>query len=161
MALAVRPLTQHDAPWVRGVIRERWGAPTVVSRGVVSSPERLPGFVAELEDQNVGLLTFRIAGGECEVVTIDALLPGRGVGTALLDAVAEAARRERCRRVWAVTTNDNLDALRFYQRRGYFLVAVHRDAVTEVRDRKPTIPEVGEHGIPIRDELELELPLEG
>jgi hypothetical protein len=58
-----------------------------------------------------------------------------------------------------VTTNDNLGALRFYQRRGLRLVALHVGAVAESRRLKPSIPEVGHDGIPIRDELELELEL--
>jgi ribosomal protein S18 acetylase RimI-like enzyme len=130
-----------------------------VSRGVLSRPEALTGFVAERDREAVGLATYRIDGDECEIVTIDALVEGEGIGTALLDAVADAARAARCRRVWLITTNDNLRALRFYQRRGYVLVALHREAIAESRRLKPSIPETGEHGIPIRDELELELGL--
>ncbi|HYX85227.1 MAG TPA: GNAT family N-acetyltransferase [Gaiellales bacterium] len=157
--MRARELTSDDRAWVRGILRERWGAPVVVSRGVVHEPETLPGFVAEDDGEAVGLVTYRIAGRECEIVTIDALVEEHGVGTILLDAVTDAARAARCRRLWLITTNDNLRALRFYQRRGFFLVAVHRDAATRSREIKPTIPEVGEYGIPIRDELELELPL--
>jgi len=66
-----------------------------------------------------------------------------------------------CRRVWLITSNDNLDALRFYQRRGLRLVAVHRGAIDEARRVKPSIPATGEYGIPVRDEIELELQLRG
>jgi hypothetical protein len=56
-----------------------------------------------------------------------------------------------------ITTNDNLDALRFYQRRGFRLAALHRGAVDDSRARlKPQIPPIGDHGIKLRDELELE-----
>ena len=68
--------------------------------------------------------------GECEIVTIDSLAEGRGVGSALVAAVIDAARRAECRRVWLVTTNDNLPAIRFYQKRGFVLAALRRDAVT-------------------------------
>ena len=62
-------------------------------------------------------------------------------------------------RLWLITTNDNTDALRFYLRRGFVLVAVHRDAVTYARQSiKPELPLVGYHQIPLRDEIELELP---
>jgi hypothetical protein len=57
------------------------------------------------------------------------------------------------------TTNDNLTALRFYQRRGFRIAAVRPGAVAAARRLKPTIPELGEHGIPIRDEIELALTL--
>jgi len=82
-----------------------------------------------------------------------------GSGTALMEAVAAAARDAGCRRVWLITTNDNLRALRFYQRRGFRLAALHRDALDRSRELKPSIPDVGLDGIPLRDELELELTL--
>jgi GNAT superfamily N-acetyltransferase len=105
----------------------------------------------------VGLATYHVAGDDCELVTIDSTSAGVGIGSALIAAVRDAAASCGCRRVWVITTNDNLDALRFYQRRGFVLVAVHRDAVTEARRQKPQIPLIGNHGIPIRDEIELEL----
>lgn len=70
------------------------------------------------------------------------------------------ARRAGCTRLWLVTTNDNLDALRFYQRRGFRLSRLRPGAVDLSRQTlKPEIPEVGTFGIAIRDELELELDL--
>ena len=99
-------------------------------------------------------------GDECELVVLEAFEKGRGIGTALLDATTDVARKAGCRRLWLVTTNDNLDALRFYQRRGLRLVRLWVDAVTEARLKlKPEIPLVGDHGIAIRDELEFELIL--
>ena len=61
-------------------------------------------------------------------------------------------------RLWLVTTNDNLDALRFYQRRGLRITAVAAGAVDEARKIKPGIPLLGDHGIAIRDEITLEFP---
>jgi ribosomal protein S18 acetylase RimI-like enzyme len=158
----VRPVAPGDEPWVREAIRARWGGDIVVSRGAVWEPAALPGFVAEEAGRRIGLITYREMGDEWEIVTIDALVERSGVGTILIEAVLAAARAAGRRRVWLITTNDNLDALRFYQRRGFAIAAVHRDAVTESRRRKPSIPLVGAHGIPIRDEIELELrPGEG
>lgn len=71
------------------------------------------------------------------MVTVDALEPGRGVGSLLLEAVVRLARRDHWRRLWLITTNDNTPALRFYQRAGRDLVALHRDAVTAERRVKP------------------------
>ncbi len=156
--MTVRPLGEGDREWVRETLRELWGE-TVVSRGAVHDPTALPGFVAEEGGERVGLLTYRVDGADCEVVTIDAFPEGAGAGTALLDAAARAARDAGCGRVWLITTNDNLRALRFYQRRGFRLVAVHPDALERSRELKPSIPEIGLDGIPLRDELELELRL--
>jgi hypothetical protein len=77
------------------------------------------------------------------------------VGSALLAAVENHARADGFHRIWLITTNDNLDALRFYQRRGYVIAAVHSGAVDRARRLKPGIPEVGYYGIPIHDEVEL------
>ena len=156
--MRVRPLGEADREWATGKLRELWGE-GVVSRGRLLDATVLPGFVAEGDGAPAGLLTYRIDGGDCEVVTINAFPRGAGAGTALMEAVAAAARDAGCRRVWLITTNDNLRALRFYQRRGFRLAALHRDALDRSRDLKPSIPEVGLDGIPLRDELELELTL--
>ena len=156
--MRVRPLGEADREWATGKLRELWGE-GVVSRGRLLDATVLPGFVAERDGEPAGLLTYRIDGGDCEVVTINAFPRGAGAGTALMEAVAVAARDAGCRRVWLITTNDNLRALRFYQRRGFRLAALHRDALARSRELKPSIPEVGLDGIPLRDELELELTL--
>jgi len=156
--VTVRPLGDGDRGWVRAKLAELWGD-VVVSRGRVLDATVLPGFIAEEGGEPAGLLTYRVDGEDCEVVTINAFPKGGGAGTALLDAAAAAARAAGCRRLWLITTNDNLRALRFYQRRGFELVAVHRHALDRSRELKPSIPEVGLDGIPLRDELELELSL--
>jgi GNAT superfamily N-acetyltransferase len=152
----VRPLADHERAWVDERVSERWGAPTVVSRGRVFRARELPGFVAEEGGERIGLATYRIERDACELVTIDSFREGVGVGSALLEAVADAARAAGCRRLWFITTNDNLPMLRFSQKRGFSLVAVHRNALEESRKLKPEISLVGIDGIPLRDELELE-----
>jgi GNAT superfamily N-acetyltransferase len=143
-----------------GRLRESWGeSATVVAAGRRHDLAELPAFVALLDGDPAGIATYRIEGDECELVTLDAFAERRGVGSALLEDVASLARRRRCRRLWLITTNDNLNALRFYQRRGLRLVAVRPGAVVEARKLKPEIPTMGAEGIPIRDEIELELAL--
>jgi GNAT superfamily N-acetyltransferase len=131
----------------------------VASRGRLQDASILPGFVAEDGGRPVGLATYRVDGDDCELVSINSARERRGAGAALLEAVAGAARAAGCSRVWLITTNDNLHAMRFYQRRGWDLVALHRDAMARSRELKPEIPERGEEGIPIRHELEFELRL--
>jgi N-acetylglutamate synthase-like GNAT family acetyltransferase len=77
----------------------------------------------------------------------------------LIDKAIEEARIRGCRRLFLITTNDNLNALGFYQKRGFEIVAIYRGAVNESRKRKPSIPQVGMNGIPLRDEIELEIKL--
>ncbi len=159
MGFEIRELRKADREWVRSGLEEHWGGVAIVSRGRVHQADRLPGFVADREGSLIGLLTYRIEGGQCEVVTLDALAGRQGVGTALLEAAAHAAREARCRRLWLVTTNDNTPAIAFYRARGLTIVAIHRGAVDESRRLKPSIPLTGIGGLPIRDEIEMEIAL--
>jgi GNAT superfamily N-acetyltransferase len=152
----VRPIGDGDRPALARLARELWGTDIVVGHGVVFTPANLPGFLADRGGETVGLLTYVIDGDALEVVTIDAFPPAAGTGTALLDAAVGAARSAGCRRIWLMTTNDNLDALRFYQRRGFRLVGLRPGALAASRTVKPEIPETGAYGIPLRDELDLE-----
>jgi ribosomal protein S18 acetylase RimI-like enzyme len=155
----VRALTDGDRDWVERLLVERWGDSVVVGRGKVWEPAKLPGFAAFEGDECLGLVTYEVDGEAYEIVTIDALREGVGIGTALLEAVVDVARAASCSRIQLLTTNNNLRALAFYQKRGFRLVAVVPGAIDEERKAKPSIPEVDRAGLPIRDELHLELPL--
>jgi predicted acetyltransferase len=137
------------------LLADRWGSTRIARRDQLVDAAELPGFVAEIDGEPVGLVTFRESRGELEVVTLDASRQAVGVGTALLAAVEELARRHRARRVWLGTTNDNAPALGFYQRRGFRLVAVHIGVVDRARAAKPGIPAFGVAGVEIHDEIEL------
>lgn len=159
MSLRIEPLSDSLRAWAAELLTKSWGATQVVTHGELVAADTLPGFVAWLDDRPVGLATYRIREDACELVTLDSLVEGRGVGSALIAAVRKAATEARCWRLWLITTNDNLPALRFYQKRGFALVAVHRNALERSRQLKPSIPLVGLDGIPLRDEIELEIPL--
>jgi ribosomal protein S18 acetylase RimI-like enzyme len=159
MGRTIRPVTAADESWVVEFIDRRWGAPYVIGHGQLYYPNTLPGFVAEVDGEPVGLLTYHVDGLDWEIVTIDSLEPSSGIGSELIFALRQEAKRAGARRLWLITTNDNLNALRFYQKRGFRLVAVHPDALDRSRQLKPNIPLVGQDGIPLRDELELELLL--
>jgi ribosomal protein S18 acetylase RimI-like enzyme len=156
----VRPLTDDDRAWATQVEADSWGIPVVARLGELVDPTGLLGFVAVLAGERMGLLTYAVRGDDCEVVTIRSLREGEGIGRALLDAARDAATAAGCRRLWLITTNNNMRALRVYQRWGMEIVALHRNAVAEARRLKPSIPERDTHGIPIAHELELELRLE-
>jgi len=148
-----------DREWISQLIAERWGSEIVVVHNTIYTPANLPGVLAVQQGRNVGLITYKIESNECEIVTLDSLSPSIGIGTSLVDEVKKVARDANCRRTWLITTNDNLDALRFYQRRGFSLVTVHKNAVEMAREIKPEIPILGQNGIPICDEIELEMIL--
>jgi ribosomal protein S18 acetylase RimI-like enzyme len=157
--IEVRPIDADDHAWVEQIQAASWDG-AAARRGELVLLAGLPGFVARLNGERVGLLTYAVRGDECEVVTIESRVEGRGVGRALLDAARGVAEAAGCRRLWLVTSNDNVRALGFYQRWGMDIAAFRRGAIDDSRRRlKPSIPERGTDGVPIAHELELELRL--
>jgi len=158
--IAIEPAAGVDPEVLRRHVIEAWHAEAVVAHGERIFPARLPGFVALREGQIVGHATYRGERDRCELTSIEASPRCAGIGTALLEAVVSAARERGYGSLWLTTTNDNLDAIRFYQRRGFAFCALRRGAVDLARETlKPELPRIGSYGIPMRDELDLELVL--
>lgn len=155
----INPLTEKDKPWASQLLTNRWGSPAIVSRGVLHNVTHLKGYIAKQKDDTIGLITYRIHNNDCEIISLDSLTQKQGVGTALVEEVKREAKSQGSTRVWTITTNDNIEAIRFWQRRGFTFVAIHRNALEASRKLKPEIPLVGNHGIPLRDEIELEILL--
>ena len=153
--VTIRPVEEKDRPTVEWLTTQLWGAAEVAVHDGVFYPAALPGFIAERAGRIAGLVTFEVRGGTLEIATINALNRHEGIGTVLIEAVRAEARRRGCHRVTLTTTNDNIGALRFYQRRGFRLAAVRPGAVDRSRLRKPEIPLTGDFGIPLRDEIDL------
>jgi ribosomal protein S18 acetylase RimI-like enzyme len=159
-SFSIHPVQSGDRKWMARFLAEYWDSPRVVSRGKIHLADQLPGYIALQQGERVGLVTYRIAASECEIVTLNALVQGIGIGSALIDAVKAEAIASNCRRLWLITSNDNTPAIRFYQRRGFHLVAVYPNAIEQSRKLKPEIPLIGMDNIPIRDEIEFEIMLE-
>lgn len=149
-----------DASGVADWLRRSWGGTTMAVHGRCYDLAALPAIVAQDGPDVVGVLTYTVTGDELEIVSCDADPPRRGVGRTLVAAAAELARTAELRRVWCTTTNDNLAALGFWQALGFALVALRPDAVADARRLKPSIPLRGHAGLPIRDELDLQLRLD-
>jgi GNAT superfamily N-acetyltransferase len=137
---------------MRTLLYQRWGGTFVVAHGEVVDILTLPALVAGDRD---GLATYRVTDAGAELVSLDAVEPGRGVGTQLLSALVERLQQRGVRRFWVTTTNDNLTALAFYQKRGFRLASLRTGAMDEIRRLKPGIPLIGANGIPLRDEIDL------
>jgi N-acetylglutamate synthase-like GNAT family acetyltransferase len=157
--ITVRDIQPADRPVLEQLIPELWGSPLVVSRGRLINPALLPGFIAEKDAQLAGVATYQVENGNCELVTINSIFPGEGIGSALIEHVRRKALDSGCQWLWLITTNDNLNALGFYQKRGFVLAALYPGAVTTARFLKREIPLVADNGIPIRDEIQLQMPL--
>jgi ribosomal protein S18 acetylase RimI-like enzyme len=154
--MEIRSLDEKFRDAVDGYVRCLWGGPMCVTMGVLYDTRNLPGFVAVEEGALLGAALYREAEDGMEVSALFSLVEGQGAGRKLLDAVVGEARRRGLARVWLITTNDNTRAIRFYQRYGFRLKAVHIGAVNEARRLKPSIPPTGDDGIPIEHEFEFE-----
>lgn len=154
--MQVKPLSAADKAWVLERTELLFSGAFLVSRDIVHDPTQLPGFIAVQDGERVGLGTYHIDGCHCEIVSLDALCQYLGIGSELLLAIEAAARAEGCTRLWCITTNDNLDSLRFFQRRGFVINDFRLDSMQKIRLLKPGIPQTGCNGIPIRDEIEME-----
>ena len=153
---AIRALTNNDVPRLIEFWNQYWGGDEMIVHGESFRPEQLNGFITE--DWS-GVITYYVKNDSCEIISLNSLKENRGIGTALIDEVLQEARRQNCRRLFLVTTNDNLHALGFYQRHGFELACIRRGAVDEARKIKPGIPATGLNNIPLRDEIELEMSL--
>ncbi|MCE5195528.1 MAG: GNAT family N-acetyltransferase [Negativicutes bacterium] len=152
----IRRISDTDRPKMSEFLQEHWGASkNVHSKGVLQT-DTLPGFIVYQDGFIVGLITYDIRGEECELVTINSLLNKVGLGSSLLRSMEDAAREAGCKRIWLITTNDNVEALRFYQKRGFEFSNLYLNTIEPLRKLKPEIPLVGQDGILIKHELELQ-----
>lgn len=162
---AVRPLTPADRSWVADLLAQEWGGEIQVVRGQVYRAVEMAGFVTltgetPTGETPMGLVTYHmLSDGVGEIMTLNSLRPGKGIGRALVGAAVDALRAAGARRVVVVTTNDNLNALRFYQHYGFVLSALRANALAATRLIKPQLPLTGNDGLPLRDEIELSLDL--
>jgi GNAT superfamily N-acetyltransferase len=155
--IQIKPTDSADRAWIVALLKEEWGSQLVAAHGCLIDAGELPGFVAWIDGERVGLATYQFEHGACEIVSLNSHVIG--TGQPLIEAVKGIAIEQGYRRLWLITTNDNLSALRFYQRIGFRLKAVYPNALEVSRKLKPSIPMIGIGGIPIRDEIELEMAL--
>ena len=157
--MEIRRIDQTNRALVDTFILEQWYTMDMVVHGECINLGKADGWLAYEEGEIIGLITCRIIGDEMEILSLDSLKGNRGIGTKLLEKAVEEARRSGCAKVMLITTNDNLHALRFYQKRGFDMARIYRNAVDESRKIKPQIPLLSDDGIPIRHEIELEMKL--
>ncbi len=163
-SVRIRAKDPRDAAAVASYLDDAWGGPIMVSHGDVFNCTQIPALLAEVDGEIVGLATYVLHDDALEIVTLNASKSAGGVGTLLLEATARLARERGLARLWLVTTNDNLDAMRFYQRRGMRMVSVLVGAMDRSRDMaramgEPVADLVGYYGIESHDEIVLEMRL--
>ena len=152
--VSIQQLPQKE---VLQFFKEHWGTTEMVISSGIYDCSKLDGFAyVEAQQKITGLVTYILREEECEIISLDSTMEGKGIGSSLVQAVEQQAFANNCTKITIITTNDNLHALKFYQKRGYFLVEILQNAVAQARLYKPEIPLVGNDGIPIRDEIRLQ-----
>lgn len=158
--MARTEIMEGDRGEVAAFVESYWQSRVSMSRGKAFYPHLERGFIERRDGRIVGLLTYHIDDEGMELLTLNSTLEGEGIGSSLMLDAIEKARREGCRRILLATTNDRLRAIGFYQRLGFRMTAIHLDVVDEARKIKPQIPLIGERGVPIHDEIVMELQVE-
>lgn len=149
-------ITEESRSEANEYIRERWHSTVMIVRGKAFDLASAEGIAAMENNRIIGLITFILYDGICEIMSLNSDMEGRGIGTALVNQVCDYAKNHECGKLILITTNDNINAIRFYQKRGFDMVRIYHNALAASRKLKPEIPLIGENGIPLRHEIEFE-----
>lgn len=155
----IKTISSKNREQINNFIRSHWFSTVMVVRGELFDMTILDGFVVYEGEKISGLVTYKISGTECEIMSLDSLMERQGIGTALINKVIETARENKCMKIKLITTNDNINALRFYQKLGFDMAKLYHNALDISRKLKPTIPLIGDFDIPVKHEIEFEMDL--
>jgi N-acetylglutamate synthase-like GNAT family acetyltransferase len=156
----VKAASKSEMEWIKELYVQTWGGDICVSRGKVQKVDDFTGgFIAKEGGKNIGFVTYIVTGTEMEITGLLSVRENNGIGSGLVKAVVELAKKQKLKKVALVTTNDNLHGIGFWQKRGFSLVKVYPNSMEYIRKIKPAVPLIGENSIPLRDELELEMIL--
>jgi amino-acid N-acetyltransferase len=120
-AMNIRPATVHDVPAIARVISLFSERGIMLFRSHAELYEAIRDFfVAELNGVIVGVCALEIVWAdlaEVRSLAVDPSMQGCGIGSALVRAVEEEARRLEIRRIFSLTYEQ-----RFFQRAGFTVV---------------------------------------
>lgn len=155
----IKAISSKNRDQINAFISSHWFSTVMVVRGEFVDMTYLDGFVTYEGEKIIGLITYKINDTECEIMSLDSLVEKQGIGTSLVNKVIEIARNNKCSKIKLITTNDNINALRFYQRLGFDMAKLYHNALDTSRKLKPSIPLLGEFNIPLKHEIEFEMDL--
>ena len=150
-------ITNNNRSLINSFITEQWFSTKMIIRGKVIDMTAVEGIFALENERIIGLITYIAYDDTLEITSLDSLCENQGLGTALLLKVIEIAKKNKCRKIVLITTNDNIKAIRFYQKRGFDMACLYRNAMDISRQLKPEIPLIGEDDIPLKHEIEFEM----
>ncbi|MFL0269353.1 GNAT family N-acetyltransferase [Candidatus Clostridium radicumherbarum] len=151
------PISTNNRKQINAFITEHWFSTKMIIRGEIVDMTKVDGIIAMNGDEIVGLLTYVMHDDTCEITSLDSLQEGNGIGTNLVNKVINIAKEKKCNRIIVVTTNDNINAIRFYQKRGFDMTRLYHNALDISRKLKPEIPLIGDNNILLRHEIEFEI----
>ncbi len=155
----IQPISEKNRQQVVNFFKKHWGSSKMIISSGTYDCAMLDGYVYVKDASMLGLITYVLHGNSLEVISLDSIQEGKGIGSRLMEQVEQFAKERAIHQIELITTNDNLQALKFYQKRGYRITDVMANAVEEARKVKPTIPLIGNEGIPLLDELKLKKKL--
>ena len=157
--MKIRFIQPNEKQEIKALFVREWNSNMMVSRGHQHLVENLECVIATTEDKISGVLTFNIQNNQAEIVSLESFEEGKGIGIKLLDFALNHFKMLDLERIWLITSNDNCNAMRFYQKRDWIMVNIHLNAIEEARKMKPEIPLIGYDNIPILHEIEFEYNL--
>lgn len=157
--LDIREISPQNRQQINDFISSHWFSTNMIVRGEVVDMTILDGFAIYENETIIGLVTYEINSNECEIMSLDSLKEKEGIGTTLVNKVIEIATKVKCTKIKLITTNDNINAIRFYQKRGFDMVCIYHNALDISRKIKPSIQMIGEFNIPLKHEIEFEMNL--
>ena len=152
-------ISNENRTMVNEFIIQHWFSTIMIVRGKEVDLSKVDGMIALENNEIKGLITYILYNGICEIMSLDSVEQSKGIGTELVHHIIDIAKESKCTRILLITTNDNINALRFYQKRGFDMVMLYHNALDKSRKLKPDIPLIGENNIPLKHEIELEMIL--
>ena len=152
-------ITAKNRNIVNNFIAQQWFTTKMIIRGKEIDMTAVEGIFALEDEKIIGLITYIIYEDILEITSLDSLCENKGIGTDLLINVINIAKKNNCKKIVLITTNDNIEAIRFYQKRGFDMICLYRNALDISRKLKPEIPLIGENNIPLKHEIEFEMLL--
>ena len=142
---------------IQSILDDTWGGPYIAVNGKLWDSRMMPGYAAVRGDDILGYLLYEFHDGVCEIMVLESVIQNIGIASALIVQTKKSAKANGASKVIVQTSNDNTHAFRFYQRRGFTIREIRLGAMDAARRLKPSIPLIGEDGIPLRDEIEFEI----
>lgn len=149
-------ITSLSRTLINTFIKQKWYTTTMIIRGKEIDMTEVEGFFFREGESVIGLVTYIVYDNILEITSLDSLRENQGIGSRLIEAVKQEAKERCCQKIVLITTNDNINAIRFYQKRGFDMAHLFRNAMDISRKLKPEIPLIGDNSIPLRHEIEFE-----